>query len=506
MRAPSEWTRAHIISPFINGAQGFVVFLVIVVVQGQQGLRTLLEQEHMLYVILGVVGVILLASVVFVVTFFQWRVNLYRVTDSAVEQRRGLLFKQQRQARLDRLQAVDVVQPFLARIFGFAELSVEVAGGEKSGVQLKFLRLAHAEQLRNHILHLASGTAEKPLAIDADDVGVDPVAELSPLSQSDKARAIAAQASPAREVYKVPVPRLLLSTVLTWRFILAILIPVVFVVALLVAGNATLEVVREVGIADDIAGAFTAIATAALAALGVTYSYLSRGFNFTAQVAADGIRLRHGMLDTRRQTVPPGRVQAIRLRQHLLWRRGDWWRVSINVAGYQDNQTAVSTLLPVGTRQEALEAVWLVLPDLGDPDPEGTFSAALSGKGEENDFTATPVRSAWFDPLQWRYRGTRATDRALLIRRGWLTREVFVVPHERTQSLGIRQGPLQRLLSLADVHVHSTNGPVRPVAQHMDVEDARELLEAQAERATLSRAVQTPDQWARIVGVPQGTL
>ncbi len=138
---------------------------------------------------------------------------------------------------------------------------------------------------------------------------------------------------------------------------------------------------------------------------------------------------------------------------------------------------------------------------MGDPDPRGTVSAALSGKGADNGFTASPPRSMIYDLLQWRHRGVRATDRALLIRRGLLVREVFVIPHERTQSLAIRQGPLQRLLRLADIEVHSTNGPVRPVAEHLDVDDALRIIADQAARAREGRARQTPEQWAAAVGI-----
>ncbi|MFV0287607.1 MAG: PH domain-containing protein, partial [Demequina sp.] len=169
-----------------------------------------------------------------------------------------------------------------------------------------------------------------------------------------------------------------------------------------------------------------------------------------------------------------------------------------------EDQEAVSTLLPVGTRQEALTALWLVLPDLGDPDPAGTVSLALSGIGDEGGFTAASTRARVFDPLQRRYRGVKATERALLIRRGWLVREVFVVPHERTQSLGVEQGPLQRARGVATFTVHSTNGPVRPVAQHLDVADAVELMEAQALRAAEGRRRQTPEQWMSAVGIAEG--
>jgi len=231
----------------------------------------------------------------------------------------------------------------------------------------------------------------------------------------------------------------------------------------------------------------------------VGWARFSSGFGFTAAISADGIRLQHGLLDTRRQTVPPGRVQAVQLRQPLPWRHFDWWRITINVAGYQDEEQAETTLLPVGPRRDALYALWLVLPDLGDPDPAGTVSAALSGVGADNGFTATP-RRAWFvDPWQWRRRGVLATGRALLIRQGLFARDLVVVPHEKTQSLSIRQGPLQRLLSLASVEVHSTKGSISPVAHHLDLADAIALVDAQADRAREARGRQSPEQWMATV-------
>ena len=163
----------------------------------------------------------------------------------------------------------------------------------------------------------------------------------------------------------------------------------------------------------------------------------------------------------------------------------------INVAGYQDNQAAVSTLMPVGTTPEALTALWAVLPDLGDPDAPGTIARALVGQGGDGGFIPSPPSARWVDPWQWRRRGVRATDTALLIRSGRLVRQLTVLPHERTQSLALRQGPLQRLLGLATVEVHSTKGVVKPVAHHLAVADAIELLNAQAARAR--RAALAPD-------------
>jgi putative membrane protein len=240
------------------------------------------------------------------------------------------------------------------------------------------------------------------------------------------------------------------------------------------------------------------------------FAMVNRGFNFRAAIADDGIRLRHGLLETRRQTVPPGRVQAVRLRQSLLWRGKDWWHLTINVAGYQKDQDAVSTLLPVGPREEALLALRLVLPHVthsleaptaSDDDDQlaSVLTLAMSGTGDAGGFVAAPRATRWLDPIQWRHRGVTATDTALIVRRGFFVREVFVVPHERTQSLNLAQGPIQRSLGLASVELQSTPGPVKPIAHHLAVTDALRLMDEQAERARRRRKVQTPEQWAKAI-------
>lgn len=501
----------HPVSPFLGAwpVVGAVLFYLVLSrapdwVSGgaDDGVADALNSTHLSWILLGA-ALLLLVSVIAGFGYVNWRFNEFRIGDDAVYQRKGVLFRQQRQARLDRLQAVDVVQPLLARLAGFGAIRIEVAGGENSGIALEYLRIGDAEALRNEIVELAAGfrrgTAQADPQPQGDVVGDNLVLGSlhSPAAPGRTERAAAAE----RPVYAVRTGRLIASIALSWPTFWLILTPVWVVIALLIfridVGHLFVAVVG------------TSLFTAVPVLVGL-FSYfwtqLNRGYGFTAGISQDGIRLRHGMLETRRQTVPPGRVQAVRLRQSWWWRRSGWWEVTINVAGYQDNQDAVSTLLPVGTKAEALEAVRLVLPGLGlagdvEGDPYSLLGGAMEGIGDDQGFTPSPRRSRWFDLFQWRQRGVHASQHALLIRRGRFVKEVFVVPHERTQSLSLQQGPLQRALKLATVEVHSTNGPVSPIAQHLSIEDAVALLDAQAARAREGRKHQSPEQWMKAVGL-----
>ena len=62
------------------------------------------------------------------------------------------------------------------------------------------------------------------------------------------------------------------------------------------------------------------------------------------------------------------------------------------------------------------------------------------------------------------------------------------VRHARVQSVRLSQGPLQRRLRLADVHVDSPPGPVHVVARNRDAAEARHLWELEAQRAKLARS------------------
>lgn len=515
--APREWAHVHTVSPLLGGWAAFAGVVGIWFYNGPGGSSEGEGREW--HVSLGwvAIGAIAAAIVAVGIGYLSWWFHTYRLTDQAVEQRKGMLFRQQRQARLDRLQAVDVVQPLLGRIFGFAKITVEVAGGQNSAIQLQFLRLADAEALRNEILALAAGVrAEVAAAREgggdaaaARGGGGDAVPTLARLkSEVDNFRLApapgsartAVAAAEERPLVAVPVKRLLLSILLSWGTIVGGAMMLLFVVGSVVIGL----VVPEVDIAGAIfGGGFVGVITGAAGVASSTMATLNRGLNFRLGISRDGVRIAHGLLETTRQTVPPGRVQAVHFSQSLLWRKRDWWQVVINVAGYQDNQQAVSTLMPVGTTQEALTALWAVLPDLGDPDAPGTVGRALEGEGDEGGFTPSPEAAKWVDPWQWHRRGVRATDTALLIRSGRFVRQLTVLPHERTQSLAIRQGPLQKALGLATVEIHSTKGMVKPVAHHLTLTDALALLDAQAARARARRSLQTPEQWMVKVGIAE---
>jgi len=150
------------------------------------------------------------------------------------------------------------------------------------------------------------------------------------------------------------------------------------------------------------------------------------------------------------QTVPPGRVQAVRVVEPLLWRGSGWARIDVTVAGYVGERQALSSvLLPVAPRHIAIQMVGLVFP--------GTNPEAVP---------LLPARRSWLAPFG---AGEAGTDDSLFVtRRGRVCRRLDVIAHARAQSVRLTAGPLQRLFGIGTVHIDAPPGPVQVAAENRD--------------------------------------
>ena len=106
-----------------------------------------------------------------------------------------------------------------------------------------------------------------------------------------------------------------------------------------------------------------------------------------------------------------------------------------------------------------------------------------------------PRRAAWLRPIGWRRLAYGADDRVVVVREGSAVPQVHRGPHAKTQSVRLTQGPVQRKLGLATVHVDTTPGPVDASIAHRPALQARRIVEEQAVRSRLARKVDVPEQW-----------
>lgn len=543
---PSLWRRVHIITPLLEVWQIIVAVILFGTMRNlneiQEALRSDLGHSIMDRLFVVILLSLLVIALLVVYTFLQWRATAYAVTDSALWFRKGILNRNQRHARLDRIQAVDITQPILARLIGLGKIDVEVAGGTDSNITIGYLKVSELEALRGEILARAAGlkmgqqsqaqasamgtqgsaapygapagassyapsqsgyVPPQPYAPTQDPyaspqpgyVPSQPEAP-APANYSYMGESIAPASipvAPEREIYQVPMGRLLASQLLSVGSMLSIL----FLAVLIIGGLVATTFIGIAGIAASLGGFFAV----GISIVSFQWNRFASEANFRLAVSPDGIRLRRGLLSTRAQTIPPRRIHAIQIQQPLLWRFLGWYRVLILQAGYgakekdTDKQQSSHVLIPVGTRRDIDFALWAVIEDLGVDDVPAFIEAALAGTGTGHGFVQMSPRALILDPFLFRRRARAITRTTYVVRDGWLTRTSFWAPIARLQSATAKAGPLERTLGVASLHMDMVPGPFGMKAEHQDATQVSEDLNTLIRLGHETRVSEPAEKW-----------
>ena len=246
---------------------------------------------------------------------------------------------------------------------------------------------------------------------------------------------------------------------------------------------------------------FGSLIPTVIAAGSYMWNRIVKSLRFSIAGTPDGIRVGFGLLSTSNETLPPGRIHSISLTQPLLWRPFDWWEVKVNRAGMSNAEAAAgrsnTTLLPVGSREDAFRVVELVLPAASDPALRQLIEEGLAPGTPEDHFTTSPRRAAVLRWFSWRRNGFAVRDVAVALRRGAIWRELVLVPSARIQSVDVHQGPLLRALRLAAVKVHTVTGPVATHLGALDRDDAETLFREAGTVAVSASEAEGSDRWGQ---------
>lgn len=451
--------RLHPLTPLVKGVKVFGVLAAVVSYQSYQTVQRV-------GVLPALVGLMVVVAGAFVVSWVSWRFTGYRVTPRQLVVVEGVLARRTRTVPLERVQAVDVVRPVLARLLGLAEVRLEVVGSSDTEAPLAYLSQPVARTVREQLLAGVVG-ARQASATVADRAGQPAAVDLT--KSPERVGPVAAGAPPVSlrrpetVHYRVATERLLVSWLLTPQ---VLFLPVLAVPTL--------------AFAFWEGGGFTVVGLLGVlsAAVGMAQQAARRlvnEWNFTVSSAPEGLRLRHGLLETRSQTLPMGRVQAVRVRRPLLWRPFGWVRVELDVAGYAAGAAEkgyAGVLLPVAEPAQAFDVLRRVLP--------GVDIEALT---LPPTLVPVPSRARWLSPVAGRRLAAALGEQAVLVRTGALTEVLTVVPYARLQSIRMAQGPWQRSLRLATVYVDTAGRRITPYAEHQDERAAAGLFTALAEQA-----------------------
>jgi putative membrane protein len=431
------WRRVHPLSPLVRGGRATIAVAIVLLPALVRGGN--LNDSFVQFVIAGVLTCL---------GFVSWLVTRWRIASDDLQIETGLLRRRSLRFPLSQVQAVDIVRPGLARLLRVAELRLRMGGASGATARLAYLPEREVEPLRATLLALAEGARLEERVTEAGSP-VEAVAE-------------------ERVLTTVPTARLAGSILISDVGLFAEAVIAALVVTAILAPAVAAGVVR-----------FGAVWI--FGVVIVVWRRFNQEYRLTLAEAPDGLRVRSGLVALTAETIRPGRVQAVRMVEPLLWRRLGWCRLEVDLAGRQRSRgegqaqrRAKRAVLPVGSRVVAEELLERIVPD------------------RPTEQLPPPARARWKSPLRYRMLAWGRTDTCVATTSGRLRRVTCWVPLEKVQSLRRVQGPVQRRLNLASVHVDTAGRNVHATLRDRDAAEADQTLARLTDLARAARRRQTP--------------
>ncbi len=307
-------------------------------------------------------------------------------------------------------------------------------GGTGGAARLAYLPSKQAEELRARLLALSRGAHED-----------------TPEPQEDV-------------LVTVPVARVVGSLAFSGPALVLLVYAVAFAVGDVLGPDATRAVT----------GSAAAILIADAVAL---WRRFNRAYGATVADAPEGLRIRSGLVETTAETIPTGRVQAVQLVEPFLWRPFGWCRRRRRRRGPCPRRrrgaparAAAASRAPCRHPGRGAARARATRPRRARARPQAAAARALE--------VAAPL-----PPALVRVRSTATRSR----RPGGCRAIESWVPLTKVQSLRRIEGPVQRRLRLATMHLDTAGKRVGAAFRDLDGEESIRELDRLTELARAAR-------------------
>ena len=424
--------------------------------------------------LLTFVGLFVVVAAIFAGLYW-WRFR-YTIGAGEIVIEKGLLRRQRRVIPFDRIQDIAIERKLLARLFGTAAVRIETGGAAKDEGTLDMIAVADAHALRDRVRH-----GSRPIEADAEIA--EPV------------------------LFAMDLPRLLLSGLFGFSLI--------FFAAI----TGGLQQLDQLGLinwsdwftperADQAAHLITVRLLIGLGglvlALGLVAGVaraVTRDFGYRLTRVAAGLRRRRGLFTLSEVVIPIRRTQVALIESGPLARWFGWYRLSFQTLGADRKEGGVQVAAPFARMAEVLPI--LAAAGFPAPPPRAEFHGvprralarqaatplSLAALATLGAFSVEPWLGAGalallalgvLGVLRWRKHAHALGEDALFVASGFLRRRLWIVPYEKTQTIRVTRGPVQRALSLSNLLVDTAGSGALVSPQMHDLDEAE--AEAMADR------------------------
>lgn len=404
----------------------------------------------------------------------------YELSDETLDIASGVVSRRNREIPIGRVQNVDISRNVVQRALGIAQINLETAGGSSTEASLRYVSLEEAKRLQSEIGRLKRGT----------------------VSESGEPT----EAEPERELFRVTQKELVLLGIVGIDLRLLSLVTVLLPIISPSLREQFVDPLVGLAITAPLAAAAIVVIAALVSGVLAVTSYY--GFRLARQ--NDELLYERGLLQRFSGTIPLEKVQTLSIKENFIARRLGYASLAVETAGYAPGDAGSQSAVPLADRSrvfalgqsiESFEPVDFERPPKRARERYIVRYSLLALVAVVAAFAAdnyTDLTFAWYVTLaffpiafvaahlKWLNLGYDVQSEYILLREGFWTRTITIVPYYRVQTVLDSQTVFQRRRRLATLVVDTAGSSGltnrQPRALDIDESQAAELREAVADR------------------------
>lgn len=425
----------------------------------------------------------------------KWYFYVYRYEEGYLHLKSGVIVKNERSIKQERVQTVNIRRGIIQRILGLASLQVETAGGGgESEFQLNAVTFEEAVKIKDILEGPGQAGANGAAAAAEKISGSSTAGEVSRPEESGEDSSVE---------YQVSLPELFLAGATSGRFLLLFsVIAALFSQLVPFVPDTLWEDLVEQATTTALTSAVILTITAVLAVLMIiswlisTVAYVIQHYNFTVRRDNQKLEVSWGLVEQKQLNLKLHRLQALVIQEGLLRQPFNRCSLVAEVAGGgSKEQDYVTMLFPLLHKDRLQGFIGQLLPEYKVPDK---YISLPRRALRRYIIRALAPCLLFIIPLQWvphgwlsflllvpaflwgcsRYRagGTALEGKQLACRFRFVNRYRVLMKRNCIQSLQVASNPFQRRQKLKTVRAWVLSSPAGKMYQVVDVEEQQARL------------------------------
>ncbi len=402
----------------------------------------------------------------------------YELTADTLDIASGVVSRRNREIPIGRIQNVDISRNVFQRALGIAQINLETAGGSSTEASLRYVSLEEAKRLQSELGRLKRGESSGQTEDEAQ----------------------------TRELFAVTSKELVLLGIVGIDLRLLSIVTILLPVIAPSLREQFVDPLVGLAITAPLAAAAIVVVAASISGLIAVTNYY--GFRLARQNGE--LHYERGLLQRYSGSIPLEKVQTLTISENVIARRLGYASLAVETAGYAPGDAGSQSAVPLADRTrvfglarsiEAFDPVEFERPPKRARERYLVRYSIVALLVISAAFAAdayTGLTFAWYVTLallplavvaahlKWRNLGYAVQSEYIVLREGFWTRTITIVPYYRVQTVLDSQTVFQRRRRLATLVVDTagTSGLTNRLPRALDIDEKRasELRETVADR------------------------